>query len=75
MDAITRETMQTPYPEQTTSPTTFFSRERRRKRMLQFLEAFERRSRRIAPEIAEYGPLQSHLRPEPRPAAPVKLRS
>jgi hypothetical protein len=35
--------MQTPFPEQT-STTTFFSRERRRQRMLQFLEAFERRS-------------------------------
>jgi hypothetical protein len=37
--------MQTAYPEQI-SPTTLFSRERRRQRMLQFLQAFERRSSR-----------------------------
>jgi hypothetical protein len=41
--------MQTPLPESFT-PATFFSRERRRQRMLKFLEAFERRSWRCAPD-------------------------
>jgi hypothetical protein len=41
--------MQTPSPEHF-HPTLLFSRERRRQRMLQFLEAFERRSWRCAPE-------------------------
>jgi hypothetical protein len=36
-------TMQTPFPEPI-NPVTLFSRERRRQRMLQFLETFERRS-------------------------------
>jgi hypothetical protein len=36
-------TMQSPYPEQI-NPVTLFSRERRRQRMLQFLQTFERRS-------------------------------
>jgi len=48
--------MQTPFPE-TTKPATFFSRERRRQRMLQFLEAFERRSWRGAHESAFLLPL------------------
>lgn len=42
--------MQTTYPEQI-SPATLFSRERRKQRMLQFLQAFERRSWRCAPEM------------------------
>jgi hypothetical protein len=42
--------MQTAYPEQI-SPATLFSRERRKQRMLQFLQAFERRSWRCAPEM------------------------
>lgn len=37
------ESMQAPRPE-TFSPADLFSRERRKQRMLQFLEAFERRS-------------------------------
>jgi len=41
--------MQTPFPQQPTTAT-FFSRERRRQRMLQFLEAFERRSWPCEPE-------------------------
>lgn len=48
--------MQTPVPEQT-SVSTFFSRERRRQRMLQFLETFERRSWRCAPEVPFLFPL------------------
>ncbi len=48
--------MQTPFPEQT-SVATFFSRERRRQRMLQFLETFERRSWRCAPELPFLFPL------------------
>jgi hypothetical protein len=43
--------MQTAYPEQIT-PATLFSRERRKQRMLQFLQAFERRSWRCAPEMS-----------------------
>lgn len=41
--------MQTAYPEHI-SPATLFSRERRKQRMLQFLQTFERRSWRCAPE-------------------------
>jgi hypothetical protein len=48
--------MQTAYPEQIT-PATLFSRERRRQRMLQFLQAFERRSWRCAPEAPFLVPL------------------
>jgi hypothetical protein len=48
--------MQTAYPEQI-SPATLFSRERRRQRMLQFLQAFERRSWRCAPEAPFLVPL------------------
>jgi hypothetical protein len=48
--------MQTAYPEQV-SPATLFSRERRRQRMLQFLQAFERRSWRCAPEAPFLVPL------------------
>ena len=43
--------MQAAYPEQI-SPATLFSRERRKQRMLQFLQAFERRSWRCAPEMS-----------------------
>lgn len=42
--------MQTAFPENL-SPTTLFSRERRKQRMLQFLQAFERRSWRCASEM------------------------
>ena len=42
--------MQTAYPEHITSAT-LFSRERRKQRMLQFLQAFERRSWRGAAEV------------------------
>jgi len=42
--------MQTPFPEPL-APATFFSRERRRQRMLKFLEAFERRSWRCAADV------------------------
>jgi hypothetical protein len=48
--------MQPSCAEQTT-PATFFSRERRRQRMLQFLEAFDRRSWRCAPEMPFLFPL------------------
>ncbi|MGH7958622.1 MAG: hypothetical protein ACREH8_16665 [Opitutaceae bacterium] len=41
--------MQTAYPEKVT-PATLFSRERRRQRMVQFLQTFERRSWRCAAE-------------------------
>ena len=44
------------YPEQV-NPATFFSRERRRQRMLQFLEAFEHRSWRGAQETPFLFPL------------------
>ena len=42
--------MQTAYPDPFT-PTTLFSRERRRQRMLEFLQAFERRSWSRDPDI------------------------
>ena len=42
--------MQIPTPDHF-SPTLLFSRERRRQRMLRFLEAFERRSWRCDPEM------------------------
>ena len=42
--------MQTPYSD-TFNPSHLFSRERRRERMLKFLETFERRSWRCAQEI------------------------
>jgi hypothetical protein len=42
--------MQTPLPDQLTGAA-LFSRERRRQRMLQFLEMFERRSWRCEPEL------------------------
>ena len=48
--------MQTPVYEQN-SVATFFSRERRRQRMLQFLETFERRSWRCAADFAFNFPL------------------
>jgi hypothetical protein len=48
--------MQTSYPE-SMSPATFFSRERRRQRMLQFLEAFERRSWRCSADVPFLFPL------------------
>jgi hypothetical protein len=48
--------MQTAYPQQIT-PATLFSRERRRQRMLQFLQAFERRSWRCAAETPFLVPL------------------
>jgi hypothetical protein len=44
-------------PHQQTTVATLFSRERRRQRMLQFLEAFERRSWRCAPELPFLLPL------------------
>jgi hypothetical protein len=43
--------MQTPYPNQV-SAANLFSRERRKQRMLQFLETFESRSWRCAPEFS-----------------------
>lgn len=61
--------MQTPFPE-TRHPSTLFSRERRRQRMLQFLEAFERRSWRGANEIPYLVPL-SRLDLRDVQAAPV----
>ncbi len=48
--------MQTPYSDPFQSPT-FFSRERRKERMLKFLETFERRSWRCASEIPFLLPL------------------
>lgn len=48
--------MQTPFREPTTTAT-FFSRERRRQRMLQFLETFERRSWRCDPDAPFLFPL------------------
>ncbi len=42
--------MQTPYSD-AFNPSNLFSRERRRERMLKFLETFERRSWRCAQEI------------------------
>ena len=54
--------MQTAYPPHTNSAT-LFSRERRRQRMLEFLEAFERRSWRCASEAPFVVPLsKSDLR-------------
>ena len=48
--------MQTAFSDQTL-PATFFSRERRRQRMLEFLEAFERRSWQCASEVPFLFPL------------------
>ena len=48
--------MQTPYST-TIHPVSLFSRERRRQRMIQFLEAFERRSWRCAQEFPFLLPL------------------
>ena len=56
--------MQTPYPDQI-SPATLFSRERRRQRMLEFLQAFERRSWRCAQEIPFLFPLSKDDLREP----------
>lgn len=57
--------MQTPSPEHF-YPATLFSRERRRQRMLQFLEAFERRSWRCDPETPFLLPWsKADLRPSP----------
>lgn len=55
-DANARMTMPTPYPEQI-NPATFFSRERRRQRMRQFLDSFERVPRRPETEIPFLLPL------------------
>lgn len=49
-------TMQTPATDQF-SGAALFSRERRRQRMLQFLEMFERRSWRCEPELPYLLPL------------------
>ena len=51
--------MQTAYPDHV-SPASLFSRERRRQRMLQFLQAFERRSWRCAAEVPFLLPLSKH---------------
>jgi hypothetical protein len=48
--------MQTPYSD-LNHPPTFFSRERRRERMLKFLETFDRRSWRCASEVPFLVPL------------------
>jgi len=48
--------MQTPAPDHL-SAAALFSRERRRQRMLQFLEMFERRSWRCEPELPYLLPL------------------
>ena len=47
------------------NPATFFSRERRRQRMIQFLEAFERRSWRCAQEFPFLLPLSKEDLREP----------
>ena len=56
MDAKAREPMHTAYPDQVNAAT-FFSRERRRQRMIQFLEAFEQRSWRCTQETPFLFPL------------------
>jgi len=57
--------MQTPYSD-LNHPPTFFSRERRRERMLKFLEAFETRSWRCSPEFSFLVPLpKDDLRQQP----------
>ncbi len=57
--------MQTPYSD-LTHPPTFFSRERRRQRMLKFLETFETRSWRCASEFPFLVPMtREELRPQP----------
>lgn len=58
--------MQTPYSTPIHTDT-FFSRERRRQRMLQFLEAFERRSWRCASEFPFLVPLTKDDLREPVP--------
>ena len=61
--------MQTPYSD-LRNPTTFFSRERRKERMLKFLEAFERRSWRCAGEFPFLVPVpKDDMRPQPVYAA------
>lgn len=64
-DAKGTPTMQTPYSD-LRNPTTFFSRERRKERMLKFLEAFERRSWRCAGEFPFLVPVsKAELREQP----------
>lgn len=58
--------METPYSTPIHTDT-FFSRERRRQRMLQFLEAFERRSWRCAQEFPFLLPLSREDAREPIP--------
>lgn len=67
--------MQTPYSDHI-NPTNFFSRERRRERMLKFLETFERRSWRCAPEFSFLVPLsREDLRSQPLHGAGLKTDS
>jgi hypothetical protein len=65
--------MQTAYPEQI-SPATLFSRERRRQRMLEFLQAFEQRSWRCAPESPFLVPLPKEDLREPLASSDEKPR-
>jgi hypothetical protein len=65
--------MQTLYPQKIT-PATLFSRERRKQRMLQFLETFERRSWRCAPELPFLVPVtRADLREEPARAGTASV--
>jgi hypothetical protein len=64
--------MQTPATNQL-SAAALFSRERRRQRMLQFLEMFERRSWRCDPELPYLLPLsKSDVREDALPAGERK---
>lgn len=64
--------MQTLYPQKI-SPATLFSRERRKQRMLQFLETFERRSWRCASELPFLLPVsRADLREESAERAPAR---
>lgn len=61
--------MQTPYSD-LNHPPTFFSRERRRERMLKFLETFDRRSWRAVGDIPFLVPLpKDDMRSQPAYAA------
>jgi hypothetical protein len=55
--------MQTPFPHHT-DPSTLFSLERRRQRMREFLEAFDRHSWRITPELPVVLPVNASARHE-----------
>ncbi len=68
-----RGTMQTPFPHHT-DPSTLFSLERRRQRMREFLEAFDRHSWRITPELPVVLPVNASVASESSLSATDSVR-